>query len=594
MMTLGVSLITAFYTFRLGIIVFHGSSQKDDGHSEHEALPSVSFYLPLILLAVPAVFAGLVGIPAIFTGSEPMFFEYIVRNFPVALNEFVRSIQNPLDHAFEIKLIAAGIAAAVTGSTAAIIYYGIMRRRPAAEGAFRSAVARLSLNRLYIDEIYQFVFVTPYKTLAQTASQWEIKVLPALSEGLGAVYAGDRRCCCPVADRLSCALCNGWFCRYSGAARFCYGGSVMLAIAILTPLCVGLVILFLKEERADAKFQSRNALAAIATTLAVFAVAVAAQTRFAGNYGEAQLKEVWYTFTGAGLNLVFALDGLSMPLFLSTAFLFLIAALFSLNLQKLQTGAGSAPVLTRQFWASLLFLESIVLGVFAAYNFIVFFMLWELFLIPVVILMWRFGLEERKAAAARFFIYTFVSSAFMLAAFAALVYYTPRVGADFDFKTTFASELQLVHFEKQRLIFLFFIIAFLVKMPVFPFHAWLPLTHTQAPLGTLLLSGLFLKLGSYGVLRFITPNFSGVIAEWGSIFISLGIFSMLYGAFVAYRQQSFRFVIAYSSLSHMGLLFAGTLTNNEYGVTGAIIQNVGHSLANALLFVIVTMHLVRS
>jgi NADH-quinone oxidoreductase subunit M len=257
----------------------------------------------------------------------------------------------------------------------------------------------------------------------------------------------------------------------------------MLAIAILTPLCVGLVILFLKEERADAKFQSRNALAAIATTLAVFAVAVAAQTRFAGNYGEAQLKEVWYTFTGAGLNLVFALDGLSMPLFLSTAFLFLIAALFSLNLQKLQTGAGSAPVLTRQFWASLLFLESIVLGVFAAYNFIVFFMLWELFLIPVVVLMWRFGLEERKAAAARFFIYTFVSSAFMLAAFAALVYYTPRVGADFDFKTTFASELQLVHFEKQRLIFLFFIIAFLVKMPVFPFHAWLPLTPHPGAFG---------------------------------------------------------------------------------------------------------------
>jgi len=185
LMTLGVSLITAFYTFRLGIIVFHGARPQDSGHGEYEAEPSVSFYLPLVVLAVPAVFAGLVGIPAIFTGSEPVFFEYIVRNFPVALNEFVKSIQNPLDHAFEIKLIAAGIAAALTGATAAIIYYGIMRRRPAAEGAFRSAVARLSLNRLYIDEIYQFVFVAPYKTLAQKASQWEIKVLPALSEGLG-------------------------------------------------------------------------------------------------------------------------------------------------------------------------------------------------------------------------------------------------------------------------------------------------------------------------------------------------------------------------------------------------------------------------
>lgn len=364
----------------------------------------------------------------------------------------------------------------------------------------------------------------------------------------------------------------------------------MLAVAILTPLVVGFILLFVKEAAPDSRLRHRNALIAIATTLIVLVTAALLQKRFASNYGESQLKEVWLAFPGAGLNLAFALDGLSMPLFLSTAFLFLIAALFSLNVHKLQSSAAG---LNRQFWASLLILESIVLGVFAAYNFVVFFMLWELFLIPVVIMMWRFGLSERKAAASRFFLYTFISSAFMLAAFAATVYFTPRIGADFDFKTTFGPDLQLVHFEKQRLIFLFLLIAFLVKMPIFPFHAWLPLTHTQAPLGTLLLSGLFLKLGSYGVLRFLAPNFTGVIAEWGSIFISLGIFSMLYGAFVAYRQQSFRFVIAYSSLSHMGLLFAGTLTNNEYGVTGAIIQNVGHSLANALLFVIVTMHLVR-
>ncbi len=365
----------------------------------------------------------------------------------------------------------------------------------------------------------------------------------------------------------------------------------MLAVAILTPLVVGFVLLFIREEAQTARLRHRNALVAIATTLIVLVTAALLQKKFAGNYGESQLKEVWLAFPGAGLNLSFALDGLSMPLFLSTAFLFLIAALFSLNVQKLQSQSNP---LNRQFWASLLILESIVLGVFAAYNFVVFFMLWELFLIPVVILMWRFGLQDRKAAASRFFIYTFVSSAFMLAAFSAIVYFTPRIGADFDFKTTFGPDLQLVHFEKQRLMFLFLLVAFLVKMPIFPFHAWLPLTHTQAPLGTLLLSGLFLKLGSYGVLRFLAPNFTGVIAEWGSLFISLGIFSMLYGAFVAYRQQSFRFVIAYSSLSHMGLLFAGTLTNNEYGVTGAIIQNVGHSLANALLFVIVSMHLVRA
>lgn len=185
MMTLGVSLLTAFYTFRLGIVVFHGPSQHKSAHTEHGDEPSVSFYLPLIILAVPSVLAGLVGVPAVFTGSESVFFEYITRNFPVSLNEFIRLIQNPLDHAFEMKLVAAGIGVAVIGAATAIVYYGVLQRRPAAEGAFRGAVARLSLNKLYVDEIYQFVFVSPYKALAEKASLWEKRILPGISDGLG-------------------------------------------------------------------------------------------------------------------------------------------------------------------------------------------------------------------------------------------------------------------------------------------------------------------------------------------------------------------------------------------------------------------------
>lgn len=184
-MTLGVSLLTAFYTFRLGIVVFHGKPQNDATHAEHGEEPSVSFYLPLIVLAVPSVLAGLVGIPALFTGSEPVFFEYITRNFPVSLNEFIRQIQNPLDHALEMRLVAAGIAAAVLGAATSLVYYGLLRRRPAAEGAFRNAIARLSLNKLYVDEIYQFIFVAPYRAIAQWAATWEQRVLPAISDGLG-------------------------------------------------------------------------------------------------------------------------------------------------------------------------------------------------------------------------------------------------------------------------------------------------------------------------------------------------------------------------------------------------------------------------
>ncbi len=365
----------------------------------------------------------------------------------------------------------------------------------------------------------------------------------------------------------------------------------MITAAILIPFFAALVILLLKEESAGPALKSRNAWFAIAATITSLVSALLMVGRFSPTYGESQLRETWWTSAGTGINITFAVDGLSFPLFITTAFLFFIAALFSMNTFQLQ--GATSPARQKVFWGMFLLLESVVLAIFSAWNFVAFFAFWELFLIPLTILLWRFGLEERRRAALQFFIYTFVSSAFMVAAFAALVYYTPRIGGDFDFRSNFAGEINMMQPEKQQLLFLFFMAAFLVKMPVFPFHAWLPLTHTQAPLGTLLLSGLFLKLGSYGVLRFVTPNFSGVLAEWGSLFTILGLISMFYGAFAAYRQKSFRYVIAYSSLAHMGLLLAGALTRHEYATSGAIIQNVGHSLANALLFIIVCMHLVR-
>ncbi len=365
----------------------------------------------------------------------------------------------------------------------------------------------------------------------------------------------------------------------------------MIALSILLPLGIGFALLFIKEESATAKFKYRNASIAIATTFVSLIASLVLNARFAANYGNAQLKEVWYAFGSSGVNLSFAVDGLSLPLVIVTTFLFFIAALFSLSVLRHGKVERQSD---RTFWGMLLILEATVLAVFTAYNLIVFYVAWELFLVPLCFLIWKYGLEGRKLASLKFFLYTFVSSVFMLVAFAAIVYYTPRIGVDFDFRPNFVSDIAMIHADKQRLIFLFLIVAFLVKMPVLPFHAWLPLTHSQAPVGTLLLSGLILKLGSYGILRFITPSFPGVLAEWGNVFIWLGIFSMFYGAFAAYRQKSFRYVIAYSSLSHMGLLLAALLTRNEYAVMGSIIQNVAHSLTNALLFVVVSMHLARA
>lgn len=180
-----VSLLTAFYSFRLGILVFHGTKRHEsEGHAHHE-LPSVSFYLPLALLAVPALIAGWFGVPAVLTGNEPHFFDYLNRNFPAAVSGVAERMQFKLDHSFEMRLVLAGVAAALSGALVAILWYGLLKRRPVAEGAYRAGIVRLSLNKLYVDEIYHWCFVIPYRAIADRLSLWEAKVLPAISEGLG-------------------------------------------------------------------------------------------------------------------------------------------------------------------------------------------------------------------------------------------------------------------------------------------------------------------------------------------------------------------------------------------------------------------------
>lgn len=179
------SLLTAFYSFRLGILVFHG---KDRAHGMHPEtnLPSVSFYLPLVLLSIPTVVAGYVGIPAFFTGYEGIFFERLGMNLPASTSDFFVLFRTKLDHSAETWVVGASIAVAVLGALAAIIYYGIMRRYPVAEGAFHRTLSRLSLNKLYIDEIYQAIFVTPYKKIGEKIASWDFKILPIISDGIGA------------------------------------------------------------------------------------------------------------------------------------------------------------------------------------------------------------------------------------------------------------------------------------------------------------------------------------------------------------------------------------------------------------------------
>jgi NADH-quinone oxidoreductase subunit L len=219
------SLLTAFYSFRLGIIIFHGKKAAAAEHTNHghSAEPSVTFYLPLVLLAVPAIAAGWLGLPAFFTGYESRFFDFIGHNFPIPVANFTALMQRHLEHTDEMKLVTLSVAVACAGAIAAIIHYGILGRRPAAEGAYHKVFTRLSLNKLYVDEIYQFLFVTPYKKIAEKISDWDFRVIPAISDGIG--YLTES-----IGTALA-GLQNGVLGHY---AAYMFGGILILLLVLGT------------------------------------------------------------------------------------------------------------------------------------------------------------------------------------------------------------------------------------------------------------------------------------------------------------------------------------------------------------------------
>jgi len=220
-LALAASLLTAFYSFRLGIVVLHGRGQGHEGHANHHE-PGISFYLPLALLAIPAVLAGWSGIPSFFTGAESAFFEFIGRNIPAPASMLLKTTTQPLDHHQELVFIACGVGVAALGALAAIVYYGLLGRRPVADGAYRPALTRLSFHKLYIDEIYDFVFVRPYRAIADKISVWDFRVLPAISDGIGF-----------FTEALGAALArlqNGIVAHY---AAFAFAGIVVLLLIVL-------------------------------------------------------------------------------------------------------------------------------------------------------------------------------------------------------------------------------------------------------------------------------------------------------------------------------------------------------------------------
>lgn len=300
------------------------------------------------------------------------------------------------------------------------------------------------------------------------------------------------------------------------------------------------------------------------------------------------------------------IDGLSLPLVLLTALVTAMAALAAFHVKKRW----------KSFFVWFLLLETGMLGVFLARDVFLFFVFFEITLIAMYFLIGIWGYFNRERAANQFLLYNGIGSAIMLLAFVLLVntagFRIEQVGeqANFIYSGSYADisrnmvdpnawvnmtpeQMGMINpFQMtdtmQWVLFIMLLVAFGIKLPVFPFHTWMLKVHTEAPPSVVMIhSGVLLKMGAYGLLRFGVLLFPEQARDWAVVLAALGVINILYGAVLAFRQQEFKLVLAYSSISHMGIVLLGLAAFNEIGLQGAVFQLVSHGLISALLFLIV-------
>lgn len=280
----------------------------------------------------------------------------------------------------------------------------------------------------------------------------------------------------------------------------------------------------------------------------------------------------WNPRVGSAFSL--GVDGFSLPMILLATLLVFVAVLASASIRQRQKG----------YYSLILLLECAMLGVFASRDWSLFYVFWELTLIPLFFLIDRYGGANRSRAALNFVLYTMGGSAFMLIAL--LVLYDVSNVHSFDM-SALRDTGRALPAETQVWLFAGLLIGFGVKMPIFPLHGWLPLAHVEAPSPvSILLSGILLKMGSYGLIRAVSALPDGALALQ-PLLATLALVSLIYGGVLAWQQRDLKRMVAYSSVSHMGVVLLGIATLNAMGLTGAVMQMVAHGLvAGALLLLI--------
>jgi NADH-quinone oxidoreductase subunit M len=353
-----------------------------------------------------------------------------------------------------------------------------------------------------------------------------------------------------------------------------------MSLAILIGILLGGGLLALLAERWGSGTPRWVSLATIGIAL-VYLLNIASgaapehinTTAAMGTNWIAYLKLDWIPRFGISFEL--AMDGLSLLLVILTLLLGLIAVSSSWSEIDFKQGF---------FQANILWTLAGVTGVFLAMDLFLFFLFWEVMLIPMYLLIAIWGHENKAYAAMKFFIFTQFSGLLMLLSIVVLAWQASVANGSYSFSyfdllgTTLNSKLEFW-------VMLGFFLAFTVKLPGFPFHTWLPDAHTQAPTaGSVLLAGILLKTGAYGLLRFAIPLFPEASMNFAPIAMSLGAAGVLYGAVLAFAQTDFKRLVAYSSVSHMGFVLLGLYAWNTIAMQGAVMQMVAHGISTAALF----------
>lgn len=365
----------------------------------------------------------------------------------------------------------------------------------------------------------------------------------------------------------------------------------ILPLITFLPLLGAALIMFVPKEKP-------NVVKALSILVSLVPLVISIWLWFAYKHGGAQFPNgvqfgidvPW--IPSLGVSFAMGVDGLSVPLIFLTALLTTLSLIYSTFIE----------VRPKEYFWMFLLLETGMFGVFTAMDFVLFFVFWEVSLVPMYFLIGIWGGPRREYAAIKFFLYTMVGSMAMLLSILAMYFHTSAAGGGHTFSMLAMAQQAMTNGDAvplniAALVFWGLFLGFAVKVPMFPFHTWLPDAHVEAPTaGSVILAGVLLKMGSYGFMRVLMPMMPGQFARFWWVIAIVSLIAIIYGAFVAMAQKDLKKLIAYSSVNHMGYVTlgcavaastVGTLATRSAALNGAQMQNFSHGLITGALFLLV-------